>query len=249
MRSYATIPPSVWQTDVKKLRGNLEAIAVYYYLTTCSHSTMIGIYPLPVAFISYEIGLPLEGAWKGLRSVCEADIATYDEEMEIVWVHEMAVSQVAPRLAPKDNKVTGVAKQLAMLPICQISLDFYGFYRDRFHFRDQVCLEEFERAFQGASEPLRSKEQEQEQYKDQKQDPGKGSGSVRFEAERLTSTREDERENPYDQPLSLADGRSFLQSIGCPPNHVESAMQRLMRGCLFPCDIENWKLEAKGYAA
>lgn len=55
MRNFATIPPSVWQTDLKKLRGDVEAIAVHYHLTTSSHSTMIGIYPLPVMFLAYDI--------------------------------------------------------------------------------------------------------------------------------------------------------------------------------------------------
>ncbi len=245
MRSYATVPPTVWQTDIKKLRGDADAIAVYFHLTTSPHSTMIGVYPLPLIYLAHDIGSPLEGASKGLRRVIEAKICTYDEESEIVWVHQMAALQVAPRLSPKDNKVSAVAKQLAILPICPITLDFYSLYREPYHLHDQGILAEFERAYLSPSEapskPLRSKEQEQEQDlgKDQKQ---LGSGG-----ERLTPARaqDDEPEEPFELPTSINQARSFLDRIGIPAERMEAALQRHMRGKLFPCDVEEWKREAQ----
>ncbi|CAK7258652.1 MULTISPECIES: hypothetical protein [unclassified Shinella] len=249
MRKFATIPPSIWQTDIKKLRGNVEAIAVHYHLTTSPHSTMIGIYHLPMMYLSYEIGSPLEGASKGLQRVCEAGLATYDEESEIVWVHEMAATQVAPRLSPKDNRVSSVAKQLANFPICKITLDFYAHYRDLFHLRDQLCLEEFERAFQGAnqapSEPLRSKEKEQD--KELGPETGKfGSGGK--EDTYTRETENDEQEFPFEAPANLQEGKAFLLRQGLPDRYIEEALQRLMRECLYPCDIREWKREARDCA-
>lgn len=248
MRSFATIPPSIWQTEIKKLRGNVDAIAVHYHLTTSTHSNMIGLYPLPVMFLAHEMGSPLEGASKGLRKVIEAGICTYDEESEIVWVHDMAKTQVAPRLSPKDNKVVAVAKQLSMLPICPITLAFYNHYRELFHLGDQPILDEYERAFRAPSKPLRSKEQEQEQ--EQGQDLGTGEGPSGFEARRDTylHARESEAEDPFDPPRSLEDGKSFLLSKGLPPQYMEQALQRLMRGVLYPCDIEEWIEEVRGAA-
>lgn len=277
MRKYATIPPLVWQTDLKKLRGDNDAIAVHYHLMTSSHSTMIGIYHLPLTFLAYELGSPLEGASKGLRRVCEAGIATYDEASEIVWVHDMASSQVAPRLSPKDNRVVAVAKQLAALPICPITLSFYAHYRSVFHLSDQPILEEFERGFRGASEPLRSKEQEQEQEKD----PGTGKGTIGSGVKELSSTHaredhisasvsaserrpalnsgqatearsraaDDDPQDPFDPPATLDQARQFLTEAGVPDNKIETALQRLMRGALFPCDLEEWQQEARGLAS
>ncbi len=248
MRGYATIPPSIWQTDLKKLRGDVYAIAVHYHLTTSTHSNMIGIYPLPLMFLAYEMGSPLEGASKGLQKVIEAGICTYDEETEIVWVHDMAKTQVAPSLRPNDNRVVSVAKQIAMLPICQITLAFYAHYRDPYHLGDQPILNEFERAFRAPSKPLRSKEQEQEKKQDQDLDTGEGSSG--FEATRDTylHARESEAEDPFDPPRSVEDGKSFLLSKGLPPRYMEQALQRLMRGVLYPCDIEEWIEEARGAA-
>lgn len=251
MRNYATVPPSVWQTDLKKLRGDIEAIAVHYHLTTSPHSTMIGIYPLPLVYLAYEIGSPLEGASKGLQRVCEAGIAAYEEATEIVWVYEMAAMQVAPRLSPKDNKVSSVAKQLAALPMCPITLRFYAHYRDLFHLKDQPILEEFERAFLGAtqapSKALRSKEQDQ----DQKQDPVTGKGQLGLGGKKGTYTHaseSEEQELPYDPPVSLEEGRSFIARLGVASQFIEQALQRHMRGVLFPCDVENWKEQARGVA-
>lgn len=244
MRNFAAIPPSVWQTDLKKLRGDTDAIAVYWHLTTSSHSTMIGIYPLPLVYLAYDLGIELEGASKGLRRVCEEGIASYDEDSEIIWVHQMAAMQVAPRLSPKDNRVVAVAKQLATLPMCPITLDFYRSYRELYHFADQSNLDEFERAFQGASDTLRSKEKE----KEEDQDLGKGSGLVRSGVKEDTyphAREDDEQEFPYAPPSSVEEGKAMLVRLGVPQRFMSDALHRLMKGCLFPIDIERWKMEAR----
>ena len=243
MRSFASVPPTIWKTDLKKLRGNLEAIAVYYHLTTSHHSTMIGIYPLNIEYLALDIGIPLEGASKGLQRVIDAGIASFDYDAELVWVHEMIRSQVATRLTPKDNKVAGVAKQVALLPICKISLDFYRLYRLDFHLSGRPECEEYERALQGASEGLRSKEKDKEQKQDE--DLDKETGEIRSEVSSLVSTRDDEMELPFEAPSNISDGRDFLKKIGCPSVYFETALHRLMKECLFPCDIEEWKREAR----
>lgn len=247
MRSFAAISPSVWQTDIKKLRGDPEAVSVYFHLLTSPHSTMIGIYPLDLNYVAIDLGSPLEGASKGLRRVCEAGLASYDEANEIVWIHDMALAQVAPRLSPKDNKVSAVAKHLSMLPICPITLAFYQRFRELYHLWDLPIMEDFERAFrspfEAPSEPLRSKEKD----KDQNQDLGKDQNKFRSEDSELGAAhaREAEREDPFDPPAGLQEGRDFLVRKGVPAEFMEAALQRLMRGALFPCDIDNWKREAR----
>lgn len=242
MRSYAAIPPRIWQTEIKKLRGDVDAIAVHYHLTTSQHSNMIGLYTLPLMFLAYEIGSPLEVARKGLRRVIEAGICSYDEELEIVWVHDMAKSQVGPRLSPKDNRVVAVAKLLSVLSICPITLDFYDHYRELFHLGDQSILDEFEKSSRAPSKPLRSKEQEQEQ------DLGAGTGIFGSEGQMDTylHAREADAEEPFDVPHSHSEGRSFLASMGLPPQFMEQALERMMKHALFPCDIRDWINEARG---
>lgn len=249
MRAFAQVPPTVWQGDVKQLRGDTDAIAIYFHLLTSHHSNMTGIYPLTVGYMAHDLGMPFEGASKGLRRVCDSGLATYDEDREMIWVHDMALTQIATRLAPRDNKVVAVAKQLEMLPICPITLAFYARYRDVFHLKDQLNLEEFERAFQGASEGLRSKDKDKEQDKEQdlEQEAGKfGSGD---KEDTYTHARENEDpEDPYEPSPNLGAGRDFVAKLGVPRQFIEAALQRHMRGMLYPCDVENWKIEAKGAA-
>jgi hypothetical protein len=152
MRKYASIPPRVWQADLKAVRGDLEAIAVHYHLTTSGHANMLGLYYLPVAYIAHEIGFSQEGASKGLLTLIDANICSYDFEREIVWVHDMAADQIAPQLSPKDKRVKGIADQLSMLPICKITLGFYSKYRLPFHLYEERNLEDFELALGENSE-------------------------------------------------------------------------------------------------
>lgn len=160
MRKFASIPPRVWQVDLKAVRGDLEALAVHYHLTTSGHANMLGLYYVPITYIAHEIGCPLEGASKGLLALVQAKICSYDFERELVWVHEMAADQIAPHLSPKDKRVKGVADQLSMLPMCPITLGFYRRYRIPFHLYDEINLEEFELSMpddvEAPSKPLRS---------------------------------------------------------------------------------------------
>ncbi|PTM96488.1 hypothetical protein C7449_103507 [Mycoplana dimorpha] len=223
------------------LRGDGEAIAIFFHLLTSQHSTMIGVYPLAIGYMAHDLGIPFEGASKGLRRVCHSGLASYDEDRELVWVHDMASSQIAPRLAPKDNRVTAVAKQLELLPICPITLAFYEKYRDRYHLKDHPLLADFERAFRGASEPLRSKEKD----KDQDLGPEEGKfGSGDEEGTYTHARANDEPELPYDPPATLEEGRATIRSLGVPSSFFEPALTRLMMQALFPCDVERWKAEA-----
>lgn len=170
MRKFSSVPPRVWQADLKAVRGDLEALAVHYHLTTSGHANMLGLYYLPIPHMAHEIGCPIEGASKGLASLIQAEICSYDHDRDLVWVHEMAADQIAPQLSPKDKRVKGIADQLAMLPICPITLGFYAKYRLAFHLYEERSLEDFELTHsdleEAPSKPLRSKEKEKEKEQD-----------------------------------------------------------------------------------
>lgn len=235
MRSFAQVPPTTWQTEVKKLRGDTNAIAVYFHLLTSLHSSMIGVYPLAVGYMAHDLGIPPEGASKGLQRVCESGLATYDPELELVWVHDMAAAQIATRLSPKDNKVVSVGKQLELLPICPITLAFYGKWRDLYHLKDLPNLDEFESVFQGASEGLRSKDKEKEE--DKEQDLGEeeeyfGSGNEKNQPARFSMG------TPYPTPSSVAEAKTFLLNLGVPHSRLDECVRLLMGGNFSPYELE-----------
>ncbi|MBY5579598.1 hypothetical protein [Rhizobium leguminosarum] len=246
MRKFASIPPRVWQADLKAVRGNLEALAVHYHLTTSGHANMLGLYYVPVAYIAHEIGCPQEGASKGLLDLIESKICSYDHQRELVWVHEMAADQIAPQLAPKDKRVKGVADQLAMLPICPVTLGFYQRYRLSFHLYDERNLEEFELLMpedaEAPSKPLRSKE------KDKEKDLGKGEGTSGFRGSGKSTGTSETMFTPYPIPASSAEGKTFLLSQGVPVDEIDACLRNLLGGNLSPYELEGILTNARSAA-
>lgn len=246
MRSFAQVPPTTWQTEVKKLRGDTNAIAVYFHLLTSLHSSMIGVYPLAIGYMAHDLGIPPEGASKGLQRVCESGLATYDPELELVWVHDMAAAQIATRLSPKDNKVVSVGKQLELLPICPITLAFYGKWRDLYHLKDLPNLDQFESAFQGASEGLRSKDKEKEQDKEQdleEEEEYFGSGN-----EKISQPDRKSMFTPFPIPSSAAEAKRILISEGVPQHRLDECVREMMGGNFSRCELEG-VLESERSAA
>lgn len=58
-----------------------------------------------------------------------------------------------------------------------------------------------------------------------------------------TPARDDGPQDPFEPQATLEQGKLFLMKLGVPANRMETALQRLMRGALFPCDVEEWRLE------
>ncbi|MEA4763928.1 ATP-binding protein [Klebsiella pneumoniae] len=100
MRDYATVAPQFWlgKTGRELRKKGAEAQVVSFYLMTSPHANMLGLYYLPILYIAHETGLGLEGASKGLKSTIEAGFCSYDEDTEMVWVHEMAAYQAEASL-------------------------------------------------------------------------------------------------------------------------------------------------------
>ncbi len=164
MRDYSIVTPQFWlgKTGVE-LRGDKDAQLVALYLMTSPHSNMIGVFHCPPVYISHETGMPLQGASKALRRVCQGGFATFEGASEVVFVHEMARFQVGESLKPNDNRVKRVIKEYGKIANLMIKNMFYDRYGEAYH------LPEPEK-YEAPSKPLRSQEQEQEQEQDQEQD-------------------------------------------------------------------------------
>lgn len=176
MRDYAKVAPSFWTGRTgRALRGNAEAQIVAMYLMTCPHANMIGVFTCPLIYIAHETGLPLEGASKGLQSLIEAGFCSYEADLELVWVHEMARFQIGDSLKPTDNRTAGVRNEYDRIPRSLIRRGFHARYRHVYHLLDEVFEEEKTEA---PSKPLVSQEQEQEIEQEQEQDKSSSSSNV-----------------------------------------------------------------------
>lgn len=169
MRDYATVAPQFWlgNTGRELRKKGAEAQVVSFYLMTSPHANMLGLYYLPILYIAHETGLGLEGASKGLNRSIEAGFCSYDEDTEMVWVHEMAAYQVGKALKPGDNRCAGVRSEYASLTENRFLSSFYERYKNDFHLN---IKREPRRILEGASKGLGSQDQEQDQKQEKDKD-------------------------------------------------------------------------------
>lgn len=182
MRKYAATMPGFWTGKTARrikglpspLRERLQVMM--HYLISGPASTMIGLYYIPLPSISYETGMPLEGASESLAWLMQEGFAYYDFDSEIAWVPEMAVFQVGESLPASDKRCKGtlnLARKYAKSPF------FYEFilrYREAFNLDAHMTEREIEGASmylasslerEGASKGHLCQEQEQEQEQGQ----------------------------------------------------------------------------------
>ena len=186
MRDYAKVSPQFWTGDTSKsLRSaGRDAQIVAFYLMTCPSANMLGLFYLPIPTLCHEVGIPSKGASEALRRVSEAGFAHYDAATETVWVVEMARFQVEETLAPNDNRIKGIVRELAAHRKCKFARHFYEKYRGQFNLPALSWWgddgDPLPSPFGGAPEPLRSQEKEQkyEQKYEQKQEQDTSSGAA-----------------------------------------------------------------------
>lgn len=141
MRDYSKVSWQFWTGETgKSLRGNPQAQLIALYLMTSPHANMIGIYNCPIIYIAHETGSTLEGATKGLQTLCEGGFCTYEEASDTVWVHEMARYQIGDELKDNDKRVSGIQKLYDAMPEGRIKTGFYRKYRDLFHIKIKETL-------------------------------------------------------------------------------------------------------------
>lgn len=169
MRDYGKIYSSFWTGETGKfLRGHKEAQIVASYLLSNKNANMIGLYYLPILYLCYETGLTEKEAMKGLLRCIEGGYCSYDEQPEVVFVHEMALFQIDEQLKSTDKRCIGVQNCYDVVPACLFLEVFYEKYKNVFFMSKK---RENRRGLEGALMPPRSQEQEQAQEQEQDQIP------------------------------------------------------------------------------
>lgn len=171
MRDYSKVGPQFWigKTGKKLRAAGPAAQLVGLYLMTSPHANMTGLYYVSRESIAHETGLGMEGASKGLQSCIDAGFCSYDDESEMVWVHEMALYQIAEKLAPADKRSAGVQNEYDALPDNPFLGKFFEKYGAAFNMkRNRGAVDN--NPIEAPPKPLRSQEQEQEQAQEQEQE-------------------------------------------------------------------------------
>ena len=155
MRDYSKVSGGFWTGKTgKSLRGDMQAQVIAMYLLTSPHANMIGVFHCPIIYMAYETGSPIEGASKGLQTLIEGGFCSYDEDAEMVWVHNMAKHQIGDELAAADKRVKSIQKQYENLPEGRIKQGFYEKYKDAFYLvKKGKNTKPLRRGIEGASKP------------------------------------------------------------------------------------------------
>ena len=111
-RKFAKIKPAFWR--IKKLKNvSVEARLLAIYLMTNEYFQMVGIYRLHPYFMANDTGLTEEQSLIALNELIDCTFCKYDFDEQVVWVVDMAVSQVADN--PNQKQITGVCNELNRL--------------------------------------------------------------------------------------------------------------------------------------
>ena len=225
MTNYAKISPQFWlgKTGREIRLLGLEVRTLAFYFLTCPHANMLGIYYLPIPYISYDIGMGEEAVNKAIAQLTEIGFCTYDEQAEYIWIHEMASHQIADQLEERDKRIKAVNDIFYSLPELRFLNDFYLKYKAPFYLKprkDESLTPNFQEEtkntttvvgdnpFEGASKPLRSQEQEQEKEKEKEKEEEQEETDLR-----LTSQRRNLMQNKGDVPIAEISPLPFVISI------------------------------------
>jgi len=218
VRDYAKLGPTFWTGSTGKAlrRSGPEALLVALYLISAPASNMLGVYYQPMLYMAHETGLGMEGASKGLRSCIDCGFCSYDDDTEMVFVHEMAAWQIAEALAPNDKRCKGIQRDYLALPDCPHLGPFFDRYAGAFHLTGRraagvVLPVDKSVGKQAPSKPLRSQEQEQEQEQE------------RFPCGDSAPDREDDEPQGHSPTLAGAACRA-IRLAGVPdvnPSHPD----------------------------
>lgn len=168
-RDYSKVLPSFWTGTTGRAIRSLgpECQVTALYLMTSPHSSAIGLYHLPLAYLCADTGSPLEGARKALRSLSEVSFCAYDEGSETVWIPEMARHQVGDVVKASDNRRPWLVKEAERMRKRPFFNEFLAKYGAAFSLGIAPDAKPLGSPLEAPSEALRSQEQEKEQEKEQ----------------------------------------------------------------------------------
>lgn len=116
---YQKIESRIW-TDEKFKTLTAMQQRLWFYLLTCQHGNLIGIYVLGEGYACHDLKLMPKDFRKDLDNILSKDLAKYDAKAEIIWVKNFL--KYNPLTNP--NQVKAAKKILVNLPKSSLILDF-----------------------------------------------------------------------------------------------------------------------------
>lgn len=130
MRSYSTVKGTYWNGATGRLlrAAGKDAQLLGAYLMTCPMANVLGLYYLPLVVVKKEVALSLAEIVKAFDKVKQADFASYDDEAEMVWVHEMLKHQFGEQVTEKDHRAKPLKRMYLEAPATWLLGPFHDRY-------------------------------------------------------------------------------------------------------------------------
>lgn len=206
MRHYSKCSATIWTGKNGKVLRKLgtDVLLIANYLVNNPHDNMLGVYYLPIGYISVDTGMSYEQAAQAVNALCQIGFCYYDDEEEYIWVTEMVHSQVGENLKANDNRIKCVQDIYDTLPHLVFLEQFCQKYQQSFHLKpdnrqqvqENIAISEATPPLEDPSKGLRS--QKQKQYQEQKQN------QKQKQEEKEIYGKSDESEPPGQQPEDVS---------------------------------------------
>jgi hypothetical protein len=132
VRAYGTYPTARW-TDPRVVTLSIPSKLIDVYLFTSPHTTMIGCFRVPLAYIAVDLGIPHASVLESINELVKGELIAYDHVLSIVLIPEFFESgqgwnanqciaaakvalQIPKELTFYDQFLRGLAPHLAGLP-------------------------------------------------------------------------------------------------------------------------------------
>ncbi len=176
MREFCKFSPEFWSgigCEKLKLLGR-DALLLAMYVQTNRHTNMLGVYYLPLAYASYDTGMPLEEIKDLLVKLSDLDFCHYDHFHGYMWVVELGDIQTGGELKKHDKRVIQLQRQYAALPMLPYLPALYEKYHELYHLMEPPHdLYPDVYPIEAPSKDLRSKKKKKEKNKEIKKEKKK----------------------------------------------------------------------------
>lgn len=153
MREYGTLYTEFWIDPITRTLSNDAKLLAIYCLSS-PHTTSLGCFRIPLAYIAEDLGWPLKRVQKALREALEINFLAYDEASSWLFITKFLKWNVITN----PNQWQGVKNLLQKVPK---SMRFYPQLIQAILSYVRHLSEEEKNAFKSLSEPL-NQEQNQE---------------------------------------------------------------------------------------
>ncbi len=147
MKSFSKLYSDFWinYDNSKTLSAGIDGRLMALYLQSNTHQNMLGVYYLPLLYISSDLKLPVEQVKKALKKLYKVNYCKYDARTQYVWVCNLVFDQIGVGGGAKDNRIMGLQAIWDSLPLqLEFLEDVYNKYGAKFKFESRAFIKRSE---------------------------------------------------------------------------------------------------------